>query len=476
MRVYQVDGRVTVDCVARMVRGREGEIHLRKKTFQVLEVLIDHRDRAISKDELLQTIWEGAAVTDDVLVTSITEIRRALGDNSRSSRLIKTIHGMGYRWIAPVEEIAVAKPNARKPPRVLWKVLMLGTVLLGLVSVIVLAVRSSRGPTEHQSEVAWWRFDEASGDAVVDSSGHRNFGRIVSGVERIPGRMGGALRFNGAVDGIAGRAGASIPMGNSARTITAWIRTDSTNGDFTNLLHYGLNQPPRASFVLALTPDGRVRSGNGFEAGFVTGKSRIDDGRWHALAAVYEGPQSPVERIYLDGAEDVSAKLNATPETVNGGAWMIGKFLAGGTRFRGDLDDVRVFDRALYPAEVEALYRCSSRIEDLHGESGAYYFLPVFGGSARVSDGEVVNSGLDVAGIQLAQVGGACEVASLRGAAMAQDVYLSVDLKTAASPEGLQTEGGVYFRSRRAHAGDGIMGGTSAGYSVFVNSNGRVTV
>jgi DNA-binding winged helix-turn-helix (wHTH) protein len=485
-RVLRVDGRFLVDPQRRLVRGPDSDLHLRPKTFGVLETLIENRHRAVSKDELLTTVWAGTAVTDDVLVTSITEIRRAFGDDPRASTFIKTIHGTGYRWIASVEEVEAsreasvpAEPAVERAhiPRRLFRTAAIAAGLLALFSAGALALRNSWAPVEHESEIAWWKFDEPAGDAVIDSSGRGNDGRIYSGVQRIPGRRGGALQFNGLGDGVAGKAGSSMPVGNSPRSITAWVKTDSTNGDFTSLLHYGLDgvKPPGANFALVLTPDGRIRAGNGFHTGFVNGQSRVDDGAWHFVSTVYDGAPSMTERIYVDGIEDANGPLREPPATINGGTWTIGKFLGDGTRFRGILDDLRVFDRALSPAEGQGLFRCSSGSTDLTSAS-AYYYLPVMSGAARIENGEIVNSGLDIGGIQLARSDGACGAASLHGAPIGQDLYLSAELKVPVGPNALQSDAGIYFRSRKAHAGDGIMGGTSAGYWVRLNSGGRITV
>ncbi len=490
-RALRVDGRFLVDPQRRLVRGPDSDLHLRPKTFGVLETLIENRRRAVSKDELLTTVWAGTAVTDDVLVTSITEIRRAFGDDPRAPTFIKTIHGTGYRWIASVEEVEeVREVEAAKEvsvraepavegvhiPRRLFRTAAIAGGFLALFSAGALALRNWT-PVEHQSEIAWWKLDESADDTVIDSSGHGNDGRIYSGVQRVSGRRGGALQFDGRGDGVAGKAGSSMPVGNSPRSITAWLKTDSTNGDFTSLLHYGFDglKPPGANFALVLTPDGRIRAGNGFHTGFVTGQARVDDGAWHLVSAVYDGAPSMMEHLYVDGIEDANGQLREPPSTINGGTWTIGKFLGDGTRFRGTLDDVRMFDRALSPAEVQGLFRCFSGSTDLTSPS-AYYYLPVMGGAAKIENGEIVNSGLDIGGIQLAQSDGACGAASLHGAPIGQDLYLSAELNVPVGPNGLQSDAGIYFRSRQAHAGDGIMGGTSAGYWVRLNSGGRITV
>jgi tetratricopeptide (TPR) repeat protein/DNA-binding winged helix-turn-helix (wHTH) protein len=84
---------------------RDGfEQYLRPKSFQVLIYLLENRQRVVTKDELIKTIWNDAAVTDDTLVQCLIEIRKALGDKSRNPRFVKTIPKIGYRFIGVVEE------------------------------------------------------------------------------------------------------------------------------------------------------------------------------------------------------------------------------------------------------------------------------------------------------------------------------------------------------------------------------------
>ncbi len=78
----------------------ENEIALRPKTFGVMRHLVKNSERLVSKDELFATVWPGVAVTDDALVQSIGELRRALGEDG--ARLIKTIPRRGYRFEASV--------------------------------------------------------------------------------------------------------------------------------------------------------------------------------------------------------------------------------------------------------------------------------------------------------------------------------------------------------------------------------------
>jgi adenylate cyclase len=80
------------------------DIVLRPKTFAVLRYLIENCGRLVPKDELFAAVWPNLAVTDDVLVQSIGELRRALGDDG--PRLIKTIPRRGYRFESDVSIVA----------------------------------------------------------------------------------------------------------------------------------------------------------------------------------------------------------------------------------------------------------------------------------------------------------------------------------------------------------------------------------
>ena len=88
-------------------RGGE-EQHLRQQSFHLLLYVIEHRQRLISKEELIENFWQGAAVTDNAIVQCVKEIRRALGDDPHEPRFIRTIHKIGYRFIASVTEERLA--------------------------------------------------------------------------------------------------------------------------------------------------------------------------------------------------------------------------------------------------------------------------------------------------------------------------------------------------------------------------------
>src|SRR5437899_10581607 len=94
---------IEVDTVRSCMRRGGEELRLRQKTFQVLLYLLEQRERLVTKEELIENLWKDTAVTDDALVQCVKDIRRAIGDDSRDARFIRTFPKAGYRCIAPVE-------------------------------------------------------------------------------------------------------------------------------------------------------------------------------------------------------------------------------------------------------------------------------------------------------------------------------------------------------------------------------------
>ena len=95
---------VTVDVGAREVRRDGVLIDVQPQVFDVLLWLIEHRSRVVSKDELLDEVWEHRFVTESALTSRIKSARRAIGDNGRDQRMIRTVHGRGYRFVASIED------------------------------------------------------------------------------------------------------------------------------------------------------------------------------------------------------------------------------------------------------------------------------------------------------------------------------------------------------------------------------------
>lgn len=84
---------------------RDGEVvPLEPQTFDVLTYLVRQRGRVVPKEELLAEVWGTQFVTESALTTRIKQARQAVGDDGRAQRVIRTSHGRGYQFVAPVDE------------------------------------------------------------------------------------------------------------------------------------------------------------------------------------------------------------------------------------------------------------------------------------------------------------------------------------------------------------------------------------
>jgi TolB-like protein/DNA-binding winged helix-turn-helix (wHTH) protein len=94
----------TLDVARSSLRGADGEVQLRPKSFEVLVYLVENADRLVPKDELMRAIWPNVVVTDESLTHCVSELRSALGDSQQT--IIKTVPRRGYRFAAPVSRLA----------------------------------------------------------------------------------------------------------------------------------------------------------------------------------------------------------------------------------------------------------------------------------------------------------------------------------------------------------------------------------
>ena len=91
-------------------------VPLRPKVFQVLTYLLAHRNRVVSKDELLEQCWPNQFIGDAPLHACITAVRKAIGDHGIRPPLLGTMRSRGYRFLAPVHEQNAATAEPPPPP------------------------------------------------------------------------------------------------------------------------------------------------------------------------------------------------------------------------------------------------------------------------------------------------------------------------------------------------------------------------
>jgi DNA-binding winged helix-turn-helix (wHTH) protein/tetratricopeptide (TPR) repeat protein len=98
---------------------RDGVVqHVEPQVFDLLAYLVSHRERVVRRDDLFDTVWHGRDVSDAVLSTRIHAARRAIGDLGRDKQLIRTIYGIGVRFVGevnqepgPADAYAAAEPE-----------------------------------------------------------------------------------------------------------------------------------------------------------------------------------------------------------------------------------------------------------------------------------------------------------------------------------------------------------------------------
>ena len=107
-------GPVTLDTDRHQVfRGTE-PLHLTTKAFQLLELLVENRPRALSKQEIQDALWPKTFVSDTSLTTLVNEIRTLLSETAREPRFIRTVHGYGYAFEG------TAPPSTASRCRLVW--------------------------------------------------------------------------------------------------------------------------------------------------------------------------------------------------------------------------------------------------------------------------------------------------------------------------------------------------------------------
>jgi DNA-binding winged helix-turn-helix (wHTH) protein len=175
------DGDVRTLTVAGEVR------HLSPRAFDLLGILLRSRPRALSKRELDRMLWPDTHVSSTSLAQLVTEIRKAIGDEAKSPRWIRTVFGFGYAFAGEVARVPSATSAAPEDGSRWWLVidgrevpLPDGEAVVGRAAEAAVRIRSGDVSRHHA------RITVAGEDLAIEDLGSRN-GTYVNG-EKVTGK------------------------------------------------------------------------------------------------------------------------------------------------------------------------------------------------------------------------------------------------------------------------------------------------
>lgn len=154
---------------------RRGDIEVRPEpqTWRVLMLLANYDGKLVTKEILVEKVWDGRAVTDDPINRAIREVRKSLDDSAHDPTYVETLHKRGYRLLVPVElhnppEPEVAQPAKSGPSPRLWK-LVAAILAIGFVGIIVYGrIIDPPLPPPPERSIAVLSFENLSGQPDYD--------------------------------------------------------------------------------------------------------------------------------------------------------------------------------------------------------------------------------------------------------------------------------------------------------------------
>ncbi len=206
--------------------------------------------------------------------------------------------------------------------------------------------------------VGYWNLDEGTGTTALDLSGNGNGGTLVNGPTWVNGQISGALSFNGTNNytNVGSPSNGSLDFGTGDFTLSAWINLPTT--------------PAANEWVFAKGGSGTVgyniyiSTSNKFNCSIqatggsnqsLSGNTTLAVGSFKYVACVFSRANGIYG--YLDGVFNASTTYASgnTNSVTNSSNFRIGSY-SSGNYFSGLIDDVRVYNRALSAAEIQALY------------------------------------------------------------------------------------------------------------------------
>lgn len=211
--------------------------------------------------------------------------------------------------------------------------------------------------------VGYWSFEDGKGSTITDFSGKGNTGTLTNmdpATDWVAGKRGKALDFDGSNDHVVIGGPSSIYGMTTDLSVFAWIKTTDTaweafSGGNADDGGWGLSSFSSIGGTGQLTPltGGTWRT---------SGHSNVSDGEWHHVGYTLSSDSGGTLQFYKDGVADGSAITSAGAHSNVGAAIRMGsENNAGSFPFTGQMDEARVYSRAITAAEVAALYTDTKR-------------------------------------------------------------------------------------------------------------------
>lgn len=178
----------------RQVLHRGHRIELEAKVFELIELLLDHRDVTLDKQDIVTALWGHRPVTDAALSQLVYKARRVFHDDGEHQAVIRTVYGRGLQWVAPVEVVQADKqesivaapveagtvPAQRRSRKGIALTGVLVLALATLLSLVLVVKHDNASPAPPLPRIALLPIDNATGDHSEDWTTHGLPGLISS--------------------------------------------------------------------------------------------------------------------------------------------------------------------------------------------------------------------------------------------------------------------------------------------------------
>jgi hypothetical protein len=234
-----------------------------------------------------------------------------------------------------------------------------------LLALPIIAVLLTEQPTQAQSPLGYWKFDEGSGTSAFDSSGNDHTALLSNRLGWVKGANGWAISANNANQDYVNIPSIDL-SGTRAVTTAFWVmRNYTTEGE--NVLLEASTNYQDSSTGFALFPDDKTCHGiqaalRGNEGTTANCYNQPSSGTWHHLAVVYDKSQTGGNQVnlYVDGVLQVpSWNLSSSTNTNNFGNNPVYLFSrsASSQYSSGTVSDLRIYNSALTAAQIQQLYQ-----------------------------------------------------------------------------------------------------------------------